>query len=157
MPLARKIEGERRIMNYGFGFTVFLPFLYNWCLITYRVSKKSYLLCKFIVNYFVFKMKLSILLLLAGCAFNVAVNEIDFPLKTGASQNGQMFIYDSSGQRVKLACVNWSGFQLTGYVANGLDKQPLTFIAQKIAAMGFNCVRLVNSLDIIFKNPVRKQ
>ena len=59
-----------------------------------------------------------------------------------------------SGQRVKLACVNWSGGQLEAYVVNGLDKQPLAFIAQKIASLGFNCVRLVNSLDVIYKNPV---
>lgn len=92
------------------------------------------------------------------CAFfqvrSLPVENINFPLKTGSNQNGQMFIYDSSGQRVKLACVNWSGFQLTAYVANGLDKQPIDFIAGKIASMGFNCVRLVNSLDIIYKNPV---
>lgn len=53
-----------------------------------------------------------------------------------------------------MACVNWSGAQLEGYVVNGLDKQPLQFIADKIASLGFNCVRLVNSLDVIYINPV---
>lgn len=43
---------------------------------------------------------------------------------------------------------------MEGYVVNGLDKQPLQFIADKIASLGFNCVRLVNSLDVIYKNPV---
>ena len=37
---------------------------------------------------------------------------------------------------------------------NGLDKQPLPFIAEKIASLGFNCIRLVNSLDVIYKNPI---
>lgn len=60
----------------------------------------------------------------------------------------------SSGQRVKLACVNWSGAHLTAYVVNGLDKQPLAFIAEKIASLGFNCVRLTYSLDVIYQNPV---
>ena len=55
---------------------------------------------------------------------------------------------------MKLACVNWSGAQLEGYVVNGLDKQPLKLIVDKIAALGFNCIRLVNSLDVIYKNPV---
>ena len=55
---------------------------------------------------------------------------------------------------MKLACVNWSGAQLEGYVVNGLDKQPLKFIVDKIAALGFNCIRLVNSMDVIYKNPV---
>ena len=60
-----------------------------------------------------------------------------------------------SGDRVKLACVNWSGGQLKAYVVNGLDVQPLKSIAQTIADLGFNCVRLVNSLDLIYLNPVR--
>ena len=55
---------------------------------------------------------------------------------------------------MKLACVNWSGAQLEGYVVNGLDKQPLKLIVDKIAALGFNCIRLVNSMDVIYKNPV---
>jgi hypothetical protein len=61
-----------------------------------------------------------------------------------------------SGLRVKLACVNWYGFQLEGLVLNGLDRQPLEKIAQKVADLGFNCVRLVYSLDVIYKNPVRR-
>ena len=55
---------------------------------------------------------------------------------------------------MKLACVNWSGAHLTAYVVNGLDKQPLAFIADKIASLGFNCVRLTYSLDVIYKNPI---
>jgi len=81
------------------------------------------------------------------------VSQIEFPLQS-AEQNGRMVIVDSSGKRVKLACVNWSGGQLEGYVVNGLDKQPLPFIAEKIASLGFNCIRLVNSLDVIYKNPI---
>ena len=65
-----------------------------------------------------------------------------------------IFIFYFSGQRVKLACVNWSGAHLTAYVVNGLDKQPLAFIAEKIASLGFNCVRLTYSLDVIYQNPV---
>ena len=75
---------------------------------------------------------------------------------TMCSKSQVMLNYFShfSGSRVKLACVNWSGAQLEGYVVNGLDKQPLKFIVDKIAALGFNCIRLVNSLDVIYKNPV---
>jgi len=85
------------------------------------------------------------------------VNHIEFPLQSGKvnGPNGtRMVIVDTSGSRVKLACVNWSGAQLEGYVVNGLDKQPLKFIVDKIAALGFNCIRLVNSMDVIYKNPV---
>ena len=41
------------------------------------------------------------------------VSQIEFPLQS-AEQNGRMVIVDSSGKRVKLACVNWSGGQLEG-------------------------------------------
>ncbi|KAJ4710974.1 Cellulase (Glycosyl hydrolase family 5) [Melia azedarach] len=51
------------------------------------------------------------------------------------------WVVDESGQRVKLACVNWVS-HLEAVVAEGLSKQPVDVISKKIAAMGFNCVRL---------------
>ena len=39
-------------------------------------------------------------------------------------------------------------------VVNGLDRQPIDFIAAKIAGLGFNCVRLVFALDNIYLDPV---
>lgn len=65
-----------------------------------------------------------------------------------------MVIVDAGGSRVKLACVNWYGFQLEDLVLNGLDRQPLEKIALRISELGFNCVRLVYALDVIYKNPV---
>ena len=59
-----------------------------------------------------------------------------------------------SGARVKLACVNWYGFQLEDLVLNGLDRQPLEKITSRIVELGFNCVRLVYALDVFYKNPV---
>ncbi|KAK9751128.1 hypothetical protein RND81_02G244200 [Saponaria officinalis] len=51
------------------------------------------------------------------------------------------WIIDEKGQRVKLACVNWvSHTELV--VAEGLSKQPIDYISNKIKQMGFNCVRL---------------
>ena len=63
-------------------------------------------------------------------------------------------LLDFSGTRVKLSCVNWYGFQLEDLVLNGLDRQPLEVIALRIKELGFNCVRLVYALDVIYKNPV---
>ncbi|KAI7988845.1 hypothetical protein LOK49_LG13G00528 [Camellia lanceoleosa] len=51
------------------------------------------------------------------------------------------WIVDETGQRVKLACVNWAA-HLDAVVAEGLSKQPIDSISKKIASMGFNCVRL---------------
>ena len=39
-------------------------------------------------------------------------------------------------------------------VINGLDRQPLEKIVGRIVELGFNCVRLVYSLDVFYKNPV---
>jgi endoglucanase len=42
---------------------------------------------------------------------------------------------------------------MENYVVNGLNSQPLATIAKSVADMGFNCVRLVFSNDLYFKNP----
>ncbi|KAL7174198.1 hypothetical protein ACSBR2_033452 [Camellia fascicularis] len=51
------------------------------------------------------------------------------------------WIVGETGQRVKLACVNWAA-HLDAVVAKGLSKQPIDSISKKIVSMGFNCVRL---------------
>ena len=48
---------------------------------------------------------------------------------------------EASGERVKLACVNWVS-HLQPMVAEGLHKRPVGEIAGVILSMGFNCVRL---------------
>ncbi|XP_034701646.1 glycosyl hydrolase 5 family protein-like [Vitis riparia] len=57
------------------------------------------------------------------------------------STSGRWVVDDASGQRVKLACVNWIS-HLQAMVVEGLHKRPLREIAGGITAMGFNCVRL---------------
>jgi len=39
-------------------------------------------------------------------------------------------------------------------VVNGLDVQPMSSIAAKIAELGFNCIRLPFALDTYFIDPV---
>ncbi|KAL3511360.1 hypothetical protein ACH5RR_030761 [Cinchona calisaya] len=51
------------------------------------------------------------------------------------------WIVNESGQRVKLACVNWVT-HLEVVVAEGLSKQPVDVISKNIVDLGFNCVRL---------------
>lgn len=48
---------------------------------------------------------------------------------------------EAAGTRVKLACVNWVS-HLEPMVTEGLNRQPLKYIANTITAQGFNCVRL---------------
>ncbi|XP_042485936.1 glycosyl hydrolase 5 family protein-like [Macadamia integrifolia] len=50
--------------------------------------------------------------------------------------------------RVKLTCVNWPS-HLEPLVPEGLNKQPVDGIVQRIASMGFNCVRLTWPLYMV--------
>jgi endoglucanase len=56
------------------------------------------------------------------------------------------FITDSRGRRVKLAGVNWYGFQEDLGVAPGLERTGRHALAELIAGLGFNSVRLPFSL-----------
>ncbi|KAE9610332.1 hypothetical protein Lal_00006595 [Lupinus albus] len=51
------------------------------------------------------------------------------------------WIVNEDGKRVKLACVNWVS-HLDAVVAEGLSKQHVDVISNRIKTMGFNCVRL---------------
>jgi endoglucanase len=67
--------------------------------------------------------------------------------------NGQVlstssrWIVNSSGQRVKLRCVNWTG-STEARIPEGLQWQPLATITAWIANNNFNCVRLTYSIDM---------
>uniref|UniRef100_A0A0A9FKW9 Glycoside hydrolase family 5 domain-containing protein n=1 Tax=Arundo donax TaxID=35708 RepID=A0A0A9FKW9_ARUDO len=63
------------------------------------------------------------------------------PASAAALSTASRWIVDESGNRVKLACVNWPS-HLEPMLAEGLGKQPVGAIAGDVAAMGFNCVRL---------------
>ena len=98
------------------------------------------------------KLALQALLLSSLLGLGEAV-EVKFPLRSG-QQGNRMVTVDSEGNRVKLVCVNWYGAHMEDMVVNGLDRQNIQFIANKIAELGFNCVRLPWALDTIFENPV---
>ncbi|KAJ2966773.1 hypothetical protein NUW58_g10588 [Xylaria curta] len=66
---------------------------------------------------------------------------VKLPLKTSSR-----WILDDEGKRVKLRCVNWAGHLETN-TPEGLNKQSVGYIADFVAAQGFNCVRLTFSID----------
>merc|ERR1711971_445825 len=78
---------------------------------------------------------------------------LSLPLSTGEI-GGKVVVIDSAGERVKLACVNWYGAHMEGFVVNGLDVRPVDEIAQTIASLGFNCIRLPFSLEQFYDNPM---
>merc|ERR1711990_648964 len=84
---------------------------------------------------------------------NSSVKGLSLPLSTGEI-GGKVMVIDSADQRVKLACVNWYGAHMEGFVVNGLDVRPVADIALTIASLGFNCIRLPFSLEQFYDNPI---
>lgn len=81
-----------------------------------------------------------------------AEGSVSPPLSAGGPYHNTLV--DQTGNRVRLACVNWYGAHMQRFVVNGLDKQPLDAIAWRIKEFGFNCVRLVFSNQLYAQNPV---
>lgn len=63
-------------------------------------------------------------------------------------------IVDAYGNPVRLAGVNWYGFDCSSMVAGGLDHRPLDAICQLILGLGFNTIRLPFCVQVIQDNPV---
>ncbi len=63
-------------------------------------------------------------------------------------------IVDATNTPVRLAGVNWYGFECEGYVAGGLDHQTVDTICGQIVTLGFNTVRLPFSVELYLSNPV---
>jgi endoglucanase len=63
-------------------------------------------------------------------------------------------IMDAAGRAVRLASVNWYGFDEKEFVAGGLDHAPLEEIVAQIHAIGANSVRLPWANETLERNPV---
>ncbi|XP_056863026.1 glycosyl hydrolase 5 family protein isoform X2 [Raphanus sativus] len=74
--------------------------------------------------------------------FSFVTKNMAYPLSTNSR-----WIINQRGERTKLACANWPAHLQTA-VPEGLSKQPVDAVAEKIVAMGFNCVRLTWPLDL---------
>ena len=98
-------------------------------------------------------MRLELSLFLLYLAVNASIHAFSTPLTT-SDLDGKMVVVDTTGSRLKLACVNWYGAHMEGHVVNGLDKQPVESIAKTISDLGFNCIRLPFSLEQFFLDPV---
>mmetsp|Transcript_101343 Transcript_101343/g.180140 ORF Transcript_101343/g.180140 Transcript_101343/m.180140 type:complete len:650 (-) Transcript_101343:229-2178(-) len=71
----------------------------------------------------------------------------ELPLRTQGP-----FVVSATGNRKTLACANWYGAHMSMRVNNGLNKRPMHDISKTIAELGFNCVRLPFSLDMVVGN-----
>ncbi|KAI1346899.1 glycoside hydrolase family 5 protein [Xylaria sp. FL0043] len=84
-------------------------------------------------------MKFAVAVAILGAALPAL--GVNLPLQTSSR-----WILDADGNRVKLRCVNWAG-HLEANTPEGLNKQSVDYIADFVAAQGFNCVRLTYSID----------
>lgn len=77
---------------------------------------------------------------------------IKHPLPAGyLSTNGSLMVAaNNPSQSCRLAGVNWYGFECNSQVAGGFNYKTLTSVAQTIASLGFNCIRLPFCLDNYF-------
>ena len=77
------------------------------------------------------------------------VPEVVPPLHTEGNR-----ILDARGHAVRLASVNWYGFDEKEYVPGGLDHAPLAKIIEQIQQLGVNSVRLPWANETLERNPL---
>jgi endoglucanase len=63
-------------------------------------------------------------------------------------------IVDSNGDEVRIAGVNWYGFETTDFLAHGLWAQDYKTILNTIKSLGFNVIRIPFSNQMVESNPV---
>lgn len=69
----------------------------------------------------------------------LSFSKLSIPLPLSTSS--RWILDESTRNRVKLTCINWVG-HLEPLIIEGLQKKPVSYIANQIVSMGFNCVRL---------------
>lgn len=63
-------------------------------------------------------------------------------------------IVDSAGQPVRIAGVSWSGLELRRFAPSGLAIRDYREIVDRIAALGFNTIRLPFSNEMVERDPI---
>jgi endoglucanase len=90
-----------------------------------------------------------------GCSLFAAAAFPSWPHQTRPPLHTSGYgILDVAGEPVRLASVNWYGFDQKEFVAGGLDVAPLRTIIKQIRDTGVNSVRLPWANETFEKNPV---
>ncbi|CAE7435812.1 PEX1 [Symbiodinium natans] len=84
---------------------------------------------------------------------NPAKNLAETNVLTGKNRTQGRWIVDATGNRVKLACVNWAGAEVKDGLVGGLQARNVSSIAATFKSMGFNCVRFPWSVWMVQTNP----
>ena len=67
--------------------------------------------------------------------------------------NGNQIV-DSNGETVRVAGVNWYGFETTDYIVHGLWAQDYKTVLNTIKSLGYNVIRIPFSNQMVESNPV---
>ncbi len=73
---------------------------------------------------------------------------------TGYWHTSGSSVVDANGETVRIAGVNWYGFETTDYLAHGLWAQDYKTVLNTIKSLGFNVVRIPFSNQMVESNPV---
>ena len=96
---------------------------------------------------------LTALLLFTNLRVSASAASLVDPSKLPLSTKGK-HIVDTSGDRVKWACVNWYGPNLPDTnVVGGLEYQTLDYLVNSIKDLGYNCVRLPYTVELALLDP----
>ncbi|MCX7957184.1 MAG: cellulase family glycosylhydrolase [Endomicrobia bacterium] len=66
-------------------------------------------------------------------------------------------LYDENNNEVRLTGVNWFGFETGNYVAHGLWSRDYKSVLMQIRDLGFNCIRIPWSNEMLNKTPTSVQ
>jgi len=92
----------------------------------------------------------TICLLVVGLVF---VAPLAFGQGAGYLHTSGNQVLDSNNQRVRIAAINWYGFETTDQIAHGLWAQDYHTVLNQIKSNGYNTIRLPFSNQMV-ENPV---
>jgi len=104
-------------------------------------------------------MRYGMIKTLGACALIAASVSTSLAQSTGSVGTGYWHtngnqIVDSQGKVVRLAGLNWYGFETPDFLAHGLWAQDYKTVLNNIKALGYNVIRVPFSNEMVEKNPV---
>jgi endoglucanase len=73
---------------------------------------------------------------------------------TGYWHTSSTRIVDANGTTVRIAGINWYGFETTNHLANGLWAQDYKTVLNTVKSLGYNVIRLPFSNEMVESNPI---
>src|SRR5690349_24209105 len=98
-------------------------------------------------------LAISVLIMMTACILGQVSIPSAKAAGTGYWHTSGNQILDSNNQPVRIAGINWYGFETTDAIAHGLWAQDYHTIINNIKALGYNTIRLPFSNQMVESNP----